>query len=247
MIVTTVASLFGALIMFVITHAPPTGTSSYPIKGTFAVTDIGWAVVLGAVGLAWAFLFKIIFQTAQRVTEPLDRYPLLKPTLGGLFFGLVGAWMPLTLFSGQYEMAEVLQTGRELGVAVLLLLAVLKLITLSVSLSTGFPGGYVFPIFFSAAALGYVIHIIFPIISLPVSIVGTLAGVGGGLMRMPFAVILLLTVISNPALLPVSVIASLTSFMTATMLAAGSAREALDEAQADLREVYEEREGANDG
>jgi H+/Cl- antiporter ClcA len=246
MIVTTVAALFGALIMFAITHAPPTGASSYPIEGAFTVPDIGWAVALGLVGLAWAFLFKLIFETAQRVTAPLDRYPLLKPTLGGFFFGLVGAWMPLTLFSGQYEMAEVLETGEQLGVWVLLLLAVLKLITLSVSLSTGFPGGYVFPVFFSASALGYAIHLMFPIIPLPVSIVGTLAGVGGGVMRMPFAVILLLTVISNPGLLPVSVIASLTSFMTATMLAAGSAREALDEAQADMREIYGEEAEAED-
>ena len=240
MIATTVAALFGALIMFAISHAPPTGIDSYPIEGTFTAIGIFWAVVLGFLGLGWAFVFKLIFVSTQRITTRLDRYPLLKPTLGGLFFGLVGAWMPLTLFSGQYGMGEVLETGAELGVVVLLLLAVLKLITLSVCLSTGFPGGFVFPVFFSASALGYAIHLMFPIIPLPVSIVGTLAGVGGGVMRMPFAVILLLTVVSNPGLLPVSVIAALTSFMTASMLDAGSARRAMEEAQADMRDIYME-------
>ena len=123
----------------------------------------------------------------------------------------------------------------------------LKLFTLSISLSTGFPGGFVFPIFFSAGALGYAIHLIFPFIPLSVSIVGTLAGAGGGVMRMPFAIILLLAVVSNPALLPVSVISAFTSFLTATFLDAGSARRAMEESQAEVRETYsDDAEAARD-
>lgn len=239
-IVTTLGALFGTVIMALILHAPPTGVSGYPIEGSFTVMGIFWALILGLVGLAWAFLFKIIFQSTQRLTRPLDRFPLIKPMIGGLAFGLVGAWMPLTLFSGQFEMAAILQHGAQLGIWMLLLLAVLKLFTLSISLSTGFPGGFVFPIFFSAGALGYAIHLIFPFIPLSVSIVGTLAGAGGGVMRMPFAIILLLAVVSNPALLPVSVISAFTSFLTATFLDAGSARRAMEESQAEMREIYSE-------
>jgi H+/Cl- antiporter ClcA len=238
LIVTTIASLFGAMVMFLLLHTSPGGAGSYAIEGTFAPMSIVWAVVLGLVGLAWAFLFKVIFQSTQRLTQRLDRFPVLKPMVGGLAFGLIGAWMPLTLFSGQFEFETILEKGAQLGIWVLLLLAVLKLITLSISLSTGFPGGFVFPVFFSAGALGYAIHLLFPIIPLPVSLVGTLAGVSGGVMRMPFAIILLLGVISSPALLPVSVIAALTSFMTATMMDAGSARRAMEESQAEMRETY---------
>jgi H+/Cl- antiporter ClcA len=246
LIVTTVSALFGAIIMFVITHAPPTGTSGYPIEGTFTVMSIVWAFVLGIVGLAWAFLFKVIFEITRKLTSHLDRHTLLKPMVGGLFFGLVGAWLPLTLFSGQFELGHVLENGDQLGVWMLLLIAFMKLLTLSVSLSTGFPGGFVFPVFLSAGALGYAIHLIFPFIPMPVSVVGTLAGVGGGVMRMPFAIILLLGVVSNPALLPVSVIAALTSFMTATWLDAGSARRAMEEAGEDRRMTYAE-EDASEG
>ena len=238
LIVTTVAALFGALVMFILTHSPAPGTTGYPIEGTLTVGSIFWGMILGFVGLAWAFLFKIIFGLAQRFSTPLDRFPLLKPMVGGLTFGLIGAWMPLTLFSGQYELGTLLRQGEQLGVWMLLLLAVLKLVTLSVSLSTGFPGGFVFPVFFSAGALGIAIHLLFPIIPMPVAVVGTLAGVAGGVMRMPFAIILLLAVVSSPGLLPVSIIASLTSFMTATFLDAGSARKAMEEAQMDLQEVY---------
>jgi len=246
LIATTVAALFGAIIMFVITHAPPTGTTGYPIEGAFTVTSIFWALVLGIVGLGWAFVFKVIFGATRKITTRLDRFSLFKPMLGGLFFGLVGAWMPLTLFSGQYELGYILKNGEQLGVWTLLLLAFLKLVTMSVSLSTGFPGGFVFPVFFSAGALGYAIHLIFPFIPMPVSVVGTLAGVGGGVMRMPFAIILLLAVVSSPSLLPVSVIAALTSFLAATWLDAGSARRAMEEAGEDRRETYAE-EDASEG
>jgi membrane protein implicated in regulation of membrane protease activity len=81
---------------------------------------------------------------------------------------------------------------------------------------------------------------------MPVSVVGTLAGVGGGVMRMPFAIILLLAVVSSPSLLPVSVIAALTSFLAATWLDAGSARRAMEEAGEDRRETYAE-EDASEG
>ncbi len=245
LIVTTIASLFGALVMFVITRAPAPGTTGYPIEGSFTVGSIFWAVILGLVGLAWAFLFKIIFGLARRFSQPLDRYPLIKPMVGGLTFGLIGAWMPLTLFSGQYELGTLLRQGEQLGVWMLLLLAVFKLVTMSVSLATGFPGGYVFPVFFSAGALGSAIHLLFPIIPMPVAVVGTLAGVGGGVMRMPFAIILLLAVVSAPTLLPVSIIAALTSFMTATFLDAGNAQRAMEESQLDIQEVYfeEDEEG----
>ncbi len=246
LIVTTIGALFGTVVMLVITHAPPAGTSGYPIEGNFAAFQMVWALLLGLAGLVWAFLFKIIFSVTQRIVAPLDRFPLFKPVVGGLVFGLIGAWMPLTLFSGQFEATVILRQGEQLGIWVLLLLAVLKLVTLSVSLSTGFPGGFVFPVFFSAAALGYAIHLLFPVIPLSVSIVGTLAGVGGGVMRMPFAIILMLGVIASPELIPISIISALTSFMAASFLDAGSARRAMEESQIDSQDIYVKNASASE-
>jgi H+/Cl- antiporter ClcA len=65
-----------------------------------------------------------------------------------------------------------------------------------------------------------------------------LAGIGGAVMRMPFTVILLLLVLGNPALLPVSVLAAITSYLAAGILDAGSARRAMRQAEAERKEVY---------
>jgi H+/Cl- antiporter ClcA len=238
MIAATLASLIGAWIIFTVTGALPSGTTGFPQEGLIEFSSLLYAVCFGLVGLGWSFLFKVMFASMRQLANTLDRYPLLKPTAGGLVFGLVGAWLPLTLFSGEHELAEVLENGAQIGVLMLIVLAVLKLFTLSVCLATGFPGGFVFPLFFSAGALGYAIHLILPFIPLPVCIVGMLAGIGGAVMRMPFTVILLLVVLGNPALLPVSALAAITSYLAANILDAGSARKAMRQATRKRKEVY---------
>ncbi len=247
LIVTTVAGLFGAIVMFLLRHGPAPGTTGYPLEGSFTVISILWALGLGVVGLVWALLFKVIYEAVKKGAASLDRYPLVKPVVGGLAFGAIGGWMPLTLFSGQYQLGHLLEQGAQMGIAILLLLAVLKLITLSISLTTGFPGGFVFPVIFSAGALGIAIHLLLPFIPMSVAVLGTLAGVAGAVMRMPFAVVLLLAVVSSPSLLPVNIIAALTSFMLATFLHAGSARRALEETQGEFKEIYMPEEPSEEG
>lgn len=238
MIAATVGSMIGAWIVFGITKTLPTGAPGFPQGGLLDPASLIYAVLFGLVGLGWAFLFKAIFSGTQRLAKSLDRFPVLKPAAGGLVFGLVGAWLPLTLFSGEHELKIIFETGSQIGITMLILLAILKLVTLSVCLSTGFPGGFVFPLFFSAGSLGYAIHLLLPFIPLPVCMIGMLAGIGGAVMRMPFTVILILVVLGNPTLLPVSVMAAVTSYLTATILDAGNARKAMYQAGSERQEIY---------
>ncbi|HUV28850.1 MAG: chloride channel protein [Anaerolineales bacterium] len=238
MIAATVAALIGAQVVFNLTAILPNLALPFPPYDGFLWVHLLYAVILGLVGLGMAFLFKIIYQTVTRLVKPLDRNPLLKPVVGGLIFGLVGAWLPLTLHSGEAELETILVEGAQIGAAMLLLLAIFKLFTLSICLSSGFPGGFVFPLLFSAGSLGYGIHLVFPFIPLSVAIVGMMAGIGGAIMRMPFTVILLMLMLSNPALMPISTIAAFTGFLSATLLEAGNARRAMYQASEKRRDVY---------
>jgi H+/Cl- antiporter ClcA len=91
---------------------------------------------------------------------------------------------------------------------------------------------------FSAGSLGYAIHLLFPFIPLSVAIVGMMAGIGGAIMRMPFTVILLMMMLSNPALMPISTIAAFTGFLSATLLEAGNARRAMYQASEKRKDLY---------
>ena len=104
--------------------------------------------------------------------------------------------------------------------------------------SSGFPGGFVFPLFFSAGSLGYALHLLFPFIPLDVAMISMMAGIGGAVMRMPFTVILVMMVLSSPTSLPISIVAACTGFLSATMLAAGNARKAMYQAAQERKAVY---------
>ena len=238
LIATTLSAVIGAWLVFGLTGDLPAGSQGYPQSGLLNISSFLYAIFFGLIGLGWAFLFKVIFGGTRRLAGKLDRYPVLKPAAGGLAFGLLGAILPLTLFSGEHELAYVLTHGVEIGISMLILLAVVKLLTLSICLATGFPGGFVFPLFFSAGSLGYAIHLLLPFIPLPVCVVGMMAGIGGAVMRMPFTTVLFLLILGNPKLLPVSVLAAVTSYLSATILEAGSARKAMRQSVAGRRETY---------
>jgi len=238
MIAATISGLIGALVVVNITGLVPSLALPFPEYSGFQWMHLLYAVIFGAVGLVMAFLFKFIFQSVTRLVKPLDRKPLLKPVMGGLIFGLVGAWLPLTLHSGEAEMEVILLEGAQIGAAMLVLLAVLKLFTLSVCLGSGFPGGFVFPLFFSAGSLGYAIHLIFPFIPLSVALVGTMAGIGGAVMRMPFTVVLIMLSLSSYELIPVTILAAFSGFLSATILEAGNARKAMYQASEKRRDLY---------
>ncbi len=238
LIAATTAALFGALVVFSFTGVVPRGLLNFPEYSGFKWVHILYAVIFGLVGLVWAFLFKIVFGFVTRLVNPLNRFPVLKPVVGGLVFGLVGALLPLTLYSGEEELNTVLVQGAQIGIVMLLLLAVVKLFTLSVCMSSGFPGGFVFPLFFSAGSLGYAIHLFFPFIPLNVVMIGTMAGIGGAVMRMPFTVLLVMILLSSPNSIPISIVAAFTGFLSATILEAGNARRAMYQAAQERKEVY---------
>ena len=82
----------------------------------------------------------------------------------------------MTLFSGEYETLEVIDTAAEIGVVTLIVLAVVKLFVTSLLLVTGWKGGYIFPTMFAGVALGMAVHLIFPSIPLAVAVAATMAG-----------------------------------------------------------------------
>jgi H+/Cl- antiporter ClcA len=238
LIAATTSALFGTLVVFRFTGLVPRGLLNFPKYSNFEWMHILYAVIFGLVGLVWAFLFKMIFGFVARLTTPLNRLPVLKPLVGGLVFGLIGAWLPLTLYSGEAELNIIIAKGEEIGAILLLLMAVVKLLTLSVCLSSGFPGGFVFPLFFSAGSLGYAIHLLFPFIPLDIAMICTMAGIGGAVMRMPFTILLVMMVFASPTALPISIVAAFTGFLSANILEAGNARKAMYQAAQARKEVY---------
>ena len=86
------------------------------------VVDMIYAVPLGLIGGAVGLLFMLSLSRLQRLLQPMKTHVVLRGLLGGLAMGLIGALLPLTLFSGEEQTADLITHAAEIGVLMLIVL-----------------------------------------------------------------------------------------------------------------------------
>ena len=67
------------------------------------VIDLVYAAPLGLIGGIVGLLFMILLKRLQILFQPMKSHLVLRGLLGGLGMGVIGALLPLTLFSGEAE------------------------------------------------------------------------------------------------------------------------------------------------
>lgn len=120
--------------------------------------DLVYALGAGLVGAAGAVLFTFAVVGLRRVFHRLP-FPA-RPVSGGLVLGLLALASPYALSFGKYQVDPLL---REPAVAATLAVAALaKFAGTSVTVASGWRGGFIIPLFFMGAALGRLAHVWFP-------------------------------------------------------------------------------------
>lgn len=149
------------------------------------------AVVLGAVAVGAAAIVGKIMAGISRLMRVLDDQPVLRGGIGGAIIGLIGWVQPLTLFSGQTALPTILDDFEQLGLFVVLALALLKAIALGASLGGGFYGGPIFPTFFIGTVLGIAVHIAVPSVPLVLAVGCIMAALGSAIALLPLSMAVL--------------------------------------------------------
>ena len=163
-------------------------------------TDLLFAVPLGLIGALAGAIFIILFKQLRQWMQPLKSHLILRGLIGGLGLGLAGAVLPLTLFSGEAETAELITHSAEIGVLMLIVLALVKLLITSLCLATGWKGGYIFPTMFAGTALGLAAHLIFPDIPMAVAVAATMGGAMVATMKAPiFSALFVMVLVQREA------------------------------------------------
>ncbi|MBD2108672.1 chloride channel protein [Nodosilinea sp. FACHB-13] len=175
--------------------------------------NLAEGAVLGAIGAAVAALFVLVFRTVGWLTRPLEHRTILLATLGGLSIGLIALVFPQTLFFGEREIETIIKTGSTFGITMLLLIGLAKMLAISCTLHSGFRGGFIFPLFYIGAAVGLAIALGFPQVHPTIGMVCMMAAVNVAITKTPISTTVILSVLSDTAMVPVIVIASLTSFL----------------------------------
>jgi H+/Cl- antiporter ClcA len=202
------------------------------------LVDTLYAAPLGLLGGVVGVLFFVSLRGLQGVFQVLKGHLVLRGLLGGLGLGIIGALLPLTLFSGEEGTADIITHAAEIGVVMLVVLGLAKLFVTTLLLATGWKGGYIFPLMFASAALGLAVSLLFPGIPVAVSVAATMAGALVAAMRAPlFAALFTLILVQKETAAVVAVAVVVSALLTA-LLALRAARSAGEQAQSSEEITY---------
>jgi len=196
---------------------------------TPTMVDLIRAVPLSLVGAAAGVGFMLLLMRLQGIMQRFKDKLVLRGLIGGLGMGIIGVLLPLTLFAGDEQIGTLVTGAAALGFATLVLLAVGKLFATALLLATGWKGGYIFPILFSAVALGMACQLLFPNVPVAVNVAAVLAGALVGALRAPLFAALFTIIMVNASITGVVAIAVVCSALMVAILALMQARKQASE------------------
>ena len=182
------------------------------------LSDLLWAVPLGLMGGLVGVIFFVVLRRLQALMLPLKNQLVVRGLIGGLGLGIVAAFLPLILFSGEEQTAELIHNAAQIGVVMLIVLAVAKLFVTCFILAAGWRGGYLFPILFVGVALGLAANLLFPSIPVAVAVAATLGGGVVATMRAPLFAIIFTLVLVQHETAPVIAIAVVSAALLTAVL-----------------------------
>ena len=169
----------------------------------------------------------------HRVFGRFNKRPVICAIIGGLVIGMIGSFLPLTLYSGLNQLQQIIHNPAAYGVGILLMMMLVKMLLTGTSFGTGFVGGPIFPILFIGGTLGQALTGILTFIPqvgqaltgiltfIPQG-VGVLAGMAGAIcafLPMPLFASLTLGLFGGQTdLIPVIVIEAVTGFIVSKAL-----------------------------
>jgi len=185
--------------------------------GTTTLTNLNitYVILLILLGIFLAYFYFLSNKLVKLAFQNFKENPITKAVIGGLFLGILGTLLPLTMFSGEEQIYVLLENGAQLGFLVLLLTAILKIVLTNICIETGLKGGHFFPMIFSGTALGYAMSIIInidPIVSMSILTTSFMANI----LKKPLAVVLLMMIIFPVNLIPLMLVAAVISCLFRT-------------------------------
>jgi len=214
-----IAGAVGYGVYFAILHTSFLGVYSFPNFAALRVVDLVWALLVGIIAALIGTLFKIVSGLVHRVFVRFNKRPIVRSIIGGLIIGLIGSFLPLTLYSGQNQLLQIVHNPAAYGIGILLLLMLVKMLLTSTSFATGFDGGPIFPLLFIGGTLGQVLSEILPFIPQGVGVLAGMAGAACAFFPIPLTLALLLGLFGGQTdLIPVIVIGAVIGFIVSKAL-----------------------------
>lgn len=209
-----IAAAVGYGVYFAILHTSYLGIYTFPDFASLRLVDLGWALLVGVIAGVMGIVFKVIFGVMNKVFGLLSKRPVGRAIIAGVIIGLIGSFLPLTLYSGQDQLLQIIHNPATFGIGILLLMMFFKILLTSTSFASGFEGGPIFPLLFIGGTLGLALSEILTFIPQGVGVLAGMAGVTCAVLPLPLTITLLLGFMGGQTdLLPVIAIGAVTGLL----------------------------------
>jgi len=204
-------SVVGYAVYVVLTGVGVEPVWKFPALGHLHPADIAWGLACGVVGALVSVVFTYLTLWAQAAFRWLP--PPLRPIVGGSILGGLAFWSPYALTFGEAQINGL--AFRKAALVVFVVAAAAKLIGTTVTLSSGWRGGFIIPMFFIGVALGRLGHGLVPSANEVVLMSCLMVAINVGVTKTPLGSTLVVTEMAGLQLIPMTLIAALVSlFLT---------------------------------
>ncbi len=183
----------------------------FPPVGALRSVDLVWAIAAGAAG---AFVSIVFTYLSTGLLWLFHRIPTMaRPVIGGAVLGALAFWSPYALTFGEAQINPLI--ARKALVSVMVVAVLAKLCGTAVTLSSGWRGGFIIPMFFIGVAAGRLFHIVVPSTNEVVMMAAFMAAINVGVTKTPIGSTLVVTEMAGLQILPTTLIAAVVAlFLT---------------------------------
>ena len=208
-----VSSCASYLVFAAITHLGIAPTWHFPQYHLDSIDDFAVAIIFGIVGVVAGWIFMGIFRLCDRVFALIGGPIYLRTTIAGLGLGILATVLPLTRYFGHEELDEVV--NQSFPAVFLFTLALAKMAAISMTVTGGWRGGFIIPLFFIGACIGKAVAILIPGLNPTLAMICTMAAINAAVTRTPISTALLVSKLTNFSPLTPILFASLIGFFLA--------------------------------
>lgn len=137
--------------------------------GAMNFADVIPCVILGAFAAVFGVLFTKTIFFNDKIFDKLKFNDVYKPAIAGLIVGIVGAFFPLVMGSGNEAVDFLL--AHKLQIGVILFVFVLKLLLTPLCFGSGAVGGIFLPTLMLGSFLGYIVAVLLNFVGFQVDVV----------------------------------------------------------------------------
>ncbi|ARS35761.1 chloride channel protein [Pontibacter actiniarum] len=208
-----VASCSSYVIFLLVTHIGIGPTWVFPIYATPELNDFFYAMLYAMAGTAAGWLFIFTVRQCRRIFQKLHVPIYIKMMIGGFIIGTIAYFVPLSRYFSHDELNVLLE--EQFTMEFLLILLGAKILAIAFTVTSGWRGGFIIPLFFVGATVGMIVNTAFPGQNLPLIMVSCMAAINACVTRTPISTTILLATLTGFHYFIPILFASLTGFFLA--------------------------------